>query len=586
MILALLFILQVVCAQATISTFTTSYAPSPSLNSISTTNILQPLLLHQKNGNWREPASVSTAANCMPLTISSGLIILNYGRTIISILPASSATTQATSSSISSSLSSASSVSSSSLFSSASSSLASSSSASSPSSSYNFVYANTVTYTPLCPDGQTIILNGKKAANKTNIIEYELGTDDTSDSTPFSKSVITTCLVLSASLVLVYFTLVLLLSQYYKRPVYQLFTVAITAATITMVMVKVNNHLYAQLVNGYFDSTQLSEFLGTNMTINIMFAITLFFLTMAQVQVLFSIFKRRREKVIIFWFGMILSICQAILWALAAIYGDSQSNSDDGELSGSEDAVIVFAYLFKIAISIMYAGCILYFAIMKRKIAFGSEVILLAVMSHASTITPVVLFILDTTATFVDEWSDFVDLVVLMASSIVVWEWIDRVHEIERKIQQNSVLGKQYFQEDEKSKPCGGTNGSIDSGSINQNICSIRVDTNSPDFHELHQNSNSSTLVSGIPLSTDPSIHQPDHPLFLYSNFKMIFNWLKFPIPRPETSSSACTTYTPVVPPKPIPPAVIKRQLPSLSPAYSASSLPKFHYDLKRGKPS
>lgn len=534
MLFILLLAWHALLASAFSHTFSTAYIPSSTTPIPSTTSTPRSLA-HRADRAWRESSAHSTATYCMPVTVSSGLIAYSHNKQWVLITAAPTQTSLAPTSN----------------------NLA----------SITLAYASAVTFSPLCPDGQTIIVNGKRNLERTNIVEYSLGYSVSQSDAPFYNSIIPTCIVLAAALAVVYVTLLVVLSQYHKRPKYQLLTICITAATVTVVFVKVSNFLQNQARSGYYDGNELEEFLDNDNTINMLQPVTGFFLTMAQVQVLFRIVIRRKEKNMIFWIGLALAITQAVLWALSVVFGTFKN--DGNNLSESQDAVVVFAYLFKIAICIMYAACIAYFGIVKYTIAYSPEVLLLAALSHAASLSPVILFILDILAEYIDGWADFADLMALMASSVIAWEWIDRVNAIERSIQAKSVLGRQYYEEDDTDRPSKKTAKYVEvEESKNQ-----RPQTNSPTLVATPSNSH----------TTAPSpLQRAEHHQYL----QLILEWLKYPVQRPDTSSSKQTTYVLVRTPTPKKQNLTEEEERQQERAKKLEGLPKIYHEFRQKRPS
>lgn len=469
---------------------------------------------YKANYNWREPSSLSTATYCMPVPVRSGLFIYTTSSTRFHI-------TLATPPPINT--------------------------ASPSNSNTTTIYARAATFVPLCPDGQTIIVNGKRNLVRTNLVEYSLGYSVSTADSPFYNSVIPTCVVLAATLALHSVTLLVMLSQFHKRPKYQLLTVCITAASIVVIFVRVSAFLQNQARHGYYDGNELSDYLETDSAICLLQPINGFFLTMAQIQVLLPIFVRRKERAVVFWIGLVLSLTRFALSVVSAVYGKFQN--DGSELGESKDAVTVVAYLFQIAMSIMYAACLVYFGIVNYTIAYRPEVLLLACISHLAAVAPVVLFLLDILESYIDAWSDFADISALMASSIVAWEWIDRVTAMERSIQARSVLGRPYYDENEKP-------------------AFQRHSRESPTL--VATPTDSSSTDQPQPAKPPPQLQSPHKPAW-----QTAWEWIKHPVQRPDTSSSAHTMYVSVTP------RPSQSGPPARPPTADKPPLPVFYHGLK-----
>lgn len=487
----------------------------------------QPPDLYARNRDWRDSSLIWSTANCSTITISSGFIILDHNQRIYLNVTDFDADKLSNGSKVH--------------------------------------FAQNITFTPNCPDTQ--IENSKSNEHK-NVMEFVEGNNNMSSYIPpFSTSVIPTCICVSIALAICVCAMLVMLLQYDTRPKYQIFTVVLSTATITVVFVKVTKFLTHQANSGYFDGQKLSEYIESNQWINVMLPINSFFLIMAQVQVLFRVFERKREKTVVFWFGLVLALSLAILWAISIVY------DADLDISAAQDAVTVLAYLFKIATSILFSSCLTYYSIINYKIAFLPEVFVLALLAHTSAISPIILFIQDILTIYIDQWAEFADIVTLMISTIVAWEWIYRTREIERRNQLESVLGKQYFEEDITPTP---TN---NNGNLSHDSTMIPT-TNHMDRSRI--NSESTTLVQ-TPPATSPS------PVYL--GFKFVKEWLKYPIGRPDTSVSNQTIYE--YSQAPIPPAsgitsepqegvALKTSLDGGEDSNNYTKLPKFYHEFTK----
>jgi len=185
------------------------------------------------------------------------------------------------------------------------------------------------------------------------------------------------------------------------------------------------------------------------------------FLWLAQVQTLIRLFPREREKVIIKWAGFGLILLDTIFSILQTFI--SPLSSDPHSFL---DAIPALSYLFQIALSLLYASCVLYYSFAKRRYSYfypplfsrsppgsrrcgGRSIILVAILSIASVLTPIVFFVLDIAQKDLAGWGDYVRWVGAASASAVVWEWVDRIEELEREERKGGVLGREVFDEDE-----------------------------------------------------------------------------------------------------------------------------------------
>ncbi|KAF8537495.1 PalH/RIM21-domain-containing protein [Trichophaea hybrida] len=188
------------------------------------------------------------------------------------------------------------------------------------------------------------------------------------------------------------------------------------------------------------------------------------FLWLAQVQTLIRLFPRQREKTAIKWAGFALILLDTLFGVLEAFV--SPMASRDSFL----DAIPALSYLFQICLSTMYAGCVIYYSLAKRRFSYfyphrpfvttrsygGRSMFLVAILSISSIITPIVFFVLDIAQKDLAGWGDYIRWVGAAASSVVVWEWVDRIEALEREDRKGGVLGREVYDEDEDLRFVGG----------------------------------------------------------------------------------------------------------------------------------
>jgi hypothetical protein len=194
------------------------------------------------------------------------------------------------------------------------------------------------------------------------------------------------------------------------------------------------------------------------------------FLWLAQVQTLIRLFPRQREKMVIKWTGFALIVLDTLFSVLESFV--SPMASTDSFL----DAIPALSYLFQICCSTMYAGCVIYYSIAKRRYSYfyphrpfsphspgtkkygGRSIFLVAILSICSILTPLVFFIVDIAQKDLAGWGDYVRWVGAAASSVVVWEWVDRIEGLEREEKKGGVLGREVYDEDEDLRFTGSDN--------------------------------------------------------------------------------------------------------------------------------
>ncbi|CAD6444026.1 522382ac-d88d-40f3-ad1a-518b872a88fb-CDS [Sclerotinia trifoliorum] len=199
---------------------------------------------------------------------------------------------------------------------------------------------------------------------------------------------------------------------------------------------------------GFMNVLALQDEVDGGLELKIIRVISDTFLWLAQAQTLIRLFPRQREKIIIKWTGFAL-ITLDVLFSLLNNFvynGTSRPRS-------FTDAVPALAYLFQLALSLLYCAWVIYYAISKKRYAFYHpqmrNICLVALLSLVSVLVPVVFFVLDISKPTLAAWGDYVRWVGAAAASVVVWEWVERIEALERNEKKDGVLGREVFDGDE-----------------------------------------------------------------------------------------------------------------------------------------
>lgn len=222
-------------------------------------------------------------------------------------------------------------------------------------------------------------------------------------------------------------------------------TVAISLTIATADTFKVAEEQYEV---GYMDAQRLQNVVENGMELKIIRVISDTFLWLAQAQTLIRLFPRQREKIIIKWTAFAL-ISLDVLFSILNNFvynGNSRPHT-------FVDAVPALAYLFQLALSLLYGAWVIYYAITKKRFAFFHpqmrNICLVALLSLVSVLVPVVFFVLDISKPDLAGWGDYVRWVGAAAASVVVWEWVERIEALEREDKKDGVLGREVFDGDE-----------------------------------------------------------------------------------------------------------------------------------------
>jgi hypothetical protein len=222
-------------------------------------------------------------------------------------------------------------------------------------------------------------------------------------------------------------------------------TVAVSLTIATADTFKVAEFQYE---NGYMDARALQDRVEDGMELKIVRVISDTFLWLAQAQTLIRLFPRQREKIIIKWTAFALITLDVLFSILNNFVYDGTSRP-----RSFVDAVPALAYLFQLALSLLYAAWVIYYSITKKSFAFYHpqmrNICLVALLSLVAVLVPVVFFVLDISEPDLAGWGDYVRWVGAAAASVVVWEWVERIEALERDDKKDGVLGREVFDGDE-----------------------------------------------------------------------------------------------------------------------------------------
>lgn len=222
-------------------------------------------------------------------------------------------------------------------------------------------------------------------------------------------------------------------------------TVAISLTIATAETFRVAEKQYGF---GYMDAQALQASVEDATELKVIRVISDTFLWLAQAQTLIRLFPRQREKIIIKWTAFAL-ISLDVLFSILNNFVYQGANRP----ATFVDAVPALAYLFQLALSLLYAAWVIYYSITKRQFAFYhiqmKNICLVALLSLVSVLVPIVFFVLDISKPDVAGWGDYVRWVGAAAASVVVWEWVERIETLERHDKKDGVLGREVFDGDE-----------------------------------------------------------------------------------------------------------------------------------------
>ncbi|TVY65707.1 pH-response regulator protein [Lachnellula suecica] len=222
-------------------------------------------------------------------------------------------------------------------------------------------------------------------------------------------------------------------------------TVAISLTIATADTFKVAEDQYNM---GYMDAQALQNIVEDGTELKVIRVISDTFLWLAQAQTLIRLFPRQREKVIIKWTAFALITLDVLFSILNTWVYNNNSRP-----RSFVDAVPALAYLFQLALSLLYSAWVIYYSITKKRYAFYhpemKNICLVALLSLVAVLVPTVFFVLDISKPDLAGWGDYVRWVGAAAASVVVWEWVERIEALERNEKKDGVLGREVFDGDE-----------------------------------------------------------------------------------------------------------------------------------------
>lgn len=233
------------------------------------------------------------------------------------------------------------------------------------------------------------------------------------------------------------------------RPWLQKVAAVLVAISLTIASVDSFKVAEYQYDYGYSDAEALSQRVIDGMEIRIVRVISTTFLWLAQVQTLIRLFPRHKEKVMIKWAGFALIVLDTTFSILENFFIHSTGTKP----RLYNDAIPALSYLFELALNLLYAAWVIFYAISKHRYAFFHpkmrNICLVALLSLVALFIPVVFFVTDIARPQIAGWGTYIRWVGSAAASVVVWEWVERIEALERDETKDGILGREIFDGDE-----------------------------------------------------------------------------------------------------------------------------------------
>ncbi|KAH7001968.1 PalH/RIM21-domain-containing protein [Ilyonectria destructans] len=237
------------------------------------------------------------------------------------------------------------------------------------------------------------------------------------------------------------------------RPWLQKVAALTVAMSLTVASVDTFNVAQNQYTWGIQNAKELQDEIMGSTELKVIRLVSDTFLWLAQAQTLIRLFPRQREKIIIKWVAFALIILDLIFSALNSFKYSENGINSTVRPKNFVHPVPALSYLFQLALGVLYAAWVLYYAIMKKRYAFYhpfmKNIFLVSIISIMSIVIPIVFFILDISKPDFTGWGDYVRWVGAAAASVVVWEWVERIEALEREEKKDGILGREVFDGDD-----------------------------------------------------------------------------------------------------------------------------------------
>jgi hypothetical protein len=260
-----------------------------------------------------------------------------------------------------------------------------------------------------------------------------------SDGGHFAKSVVPLMYSIAASFAVCWLLLLIVMGFQTHRPVLYRLSLLCCSIYLLAVLINFTKIFNDQFHRGYLDALEarhIVKFKRKLHILNLAFNTLIYF---AQVQVAMSLFNRQKEKRMVLWLGGSLTIVAQTIYGISVFHPASILTS-----------LSTFAYLFQIALGVLYSCCVFYYAITNRQSSLmrAPSMLLLTVLALLAAMSPIILFIVDLVNVWIFEWTDALSWVTSMLAIVTVREWADRVYIAEKIREKNGVLGRQVFEEE------------------------------------------------------------------------------------------------------------------------------------------
>ncbi|CEP64698.1 Rim21p LALA0_S13e00958g [Lachancea lanzarotensis] len=325
-------------------------------------------------------------------------------------------------------------------------------------------FYNGIHFTSYCDNGMPVYSALLKTADSFPYLDAiqqdwnQFISVDDSDRGPFKYSIYAILLSFTANFVIVLSLTIIVFITVRQKPyrgASNLLKLGSSLASInlTIFVAKALNLLKSEHVNKAIVSTdEVLDLLGSDMAFTCLDFFVVLICQLCQVQIVMRLFSRVREKRLVFLTGFILSIISQVLWAIPSFTKLARNHFTGG--SYDDDGLILlspFVYLLRITFSAFYASIIIFNVFIKRQLCFHNQrMTLLTVITILIIFLQPAFFVADVTNIWVDDLSEIFNTTCYVGSAVIVWQWVDHLLILERKVQAQSVLGRPVYVDDQE----------------------------------------------------------------------------------------------------------------------------------------
>ncbi|KAM3165292.1 pH-response regulator protein palH/RIM21 [Lachancea thermotolerans] len=324
-------------------------------------------------------------------------------------------------------------------------------------------YFDSVRFTSYCDEGNPVYSSLKRnrlSFPYSNALQRDWHTFITSgnDRGPFKYSIYAIIMSFTTNFVITLFLTVIVFITIRQKPhrgASNLLKLGSTLASVNLAIfiskaLKVlhQDHIY----KGVVSTERVLDLLWMDLTFTCLDLLVVLICQLCQVQIIMRLFSRVKEKRTVFLVGVTLSIISQVLWAIPTL---AQSINDNfSGLSYDADGLTLlspFVYLFRIALAASYACIICFNMFNKRHLCFlYQRMMILTLLALIIVLLQPGFFVADVANIWVDDLSEIFNTTCYVGSAVIVWEWVDHILILERKVQAQSVLGRPVYEDDQE----------------------------------------------------------------------------------------------------------------------------------------